>query len=1229
MDNLNFEDLHKAVKKLAPEKADAVLQKYESVYGELNSRLLEKTNSDLKQAKDYIDTSKDFLIRESANPKGVSSDRIELVESFTRELDLINTTFNLTTDRPGLEPQLEEKYVKNGFFLDEYGQLKRKGFDGTYEELKDGTLIYTRPDGIQAELKANGDFDNDWRLIEISFPQNLWNQGFHVSKQLLKRQGYDGVYELKKDGSLFYTWKNGGKSKLAPGADINSDWQALDDKAKQSVIELYKAKGLNPPKFDAPKVNAGFGEKHESSQLKELLNEFAAEEKQDMLAAITEQAELSENQRNRRQQVAMLKLALETIRTDINTEGRTWGEDLTQLFEFEGTTNARVHRINNMILHLDEVDEKIVKDPNITLNKLVESDVIDLLREYNLSEDSGALIDENGNIKDATTFVDLQTQYIDVISFLRNRKDYASAQKLIENTLLAPYFEQKRSEIAEVEKNRIVNIATSRIDQSINQYENQVQWRKMSPQDQQFWRNYLIETETTRRLNKVVSEMNNGLPFEVSGFEYRIMSMYKDMMGTGEWHNFSDSTWDSIVDEVVINVPLIMASGAAGLAARAALSAGARALIGAGRFGLAVARTAQGVEAVTATGNLGKMLYWGGRTGGLIAEGLLFETTFAGLQGKNLFEGGFANFPEWGKKILWTAATLGTVRITSEMGTKIVNPLITKYITKIPDSSVRAVIQKLLVVGNMEVASLLFVGALQHYEEFRDFEDWHLVDKLLHAYFSLGALKIAGKSIEIGAKKFVPEMKKASEVEFVDALRIVDGKLEVKHFGEAFAIIETLKNFGYEIVQSGEAITAIKNGKNIQLTGLKFSPDVLAKANEFCERKTRAENPEKIAADELQNLAVKSPELFEAIIQKIQNLDLTHKEIMGIFEAQRKAGIEVNKNTVFDLLLKSPDTLKLANSFNIRALIDRVSGFFEEGAIRQNVQKFLSSNLKPGSAMAGLMVLLYSPKAYAADFHIFGMGIGSFATLIPFIYIGVRAALRFGLKYSVAHKIDALLKKKTHGELISATNDALRYAASGKTGRLPESKQNRSGSPMEVDLSAAESRMRNINGNDLARELTKNTLMSNYIKTLLSWEQELSPEQAGEVRAYRVRVETAVIELRDYLQNNNKPAKNEVLNRIRSLERAVAGDRPQALPTPLKNNPVFWRWMIDLSSWIFMLEVIGIINLIPPYGKSDGDTPSAPTQYEETDKKNEEDRKENNGKDAIRKSKKLRKQNLD
>lgn len=487
---------------------------------------------------------------------------------------------------------------------------------------------------------------------------------------------------------------------------------------------------------------------------------FTHEQKLEMLTAAASadtQEKLTEAQTRRLAQVDILHRVLESVSGDIENS-RTWTEWGQQaLKETSETTAARKNNVENLLAHLDEVTEVIKRNPDATVDSEMGMDIKKILVSYKC-----AVCDVAGNLKDPSSFEDLQTQYLELLRFLRAEKNYEEAAKLVEETLLASQFEEKRNEISHELRGQAQAKAERKIAKMITD-EMRLNWQEggMTLSQITEYEAALVEEERDRALNKEIAGQNDGRPFSLGGKEGQIMEMYRDMMGTGTW-DMADTTWDFILEELVMNAPLIVLSGGVAFAARAGLSAGARLVMTGARF-------AKLVKYGRRTVGLGKMstraLYtaskYAGKGAGLLFEGAVFETVNQALHGKWI-----GNMPDWGKRILWSTATLGVFHWAG-VRSNVINAWITKNVTKVTEKSVAAVIQALAVKGNVEAAAMLLIGSAQHGVTQGDFDDYEIVDQIIHAYISVGSLKVAGSTLspilQAGAKTFVPNILSAGK----------------------------------------------------------------------------------------------------------------------------------------------------------------------------------------------------------------------------------------------------------------------------------------------------------------------------------------------------------------------------------------------------------------------------------------------------------------------------------
>ena len=117
-----------------------------------------------------------------------------------------------------------------------------------------------------------------------------------------------------------------------------------------------------------------------------------------------------------------------------------------------------------------------------------------------------------------------------------------------------------------------------------------------------------------------------------------------------------------IVQEVIVNAPLIIISGGIANVARGALSAGARALIASGKLSnyyqwrLKVLRQLKKVKRWQMQQGWKIFILERSRSG-LGVEGATFELAHTGLQGEWLF-----NSPDWAQRIVMSSVTLGALK---------------------------------------------------------------------------------------------------------------------------------------------------------------------------------------------------------------------------------------------------------------------------------------------------------------------------------------------------------------------------------------------------------------------------------------------------------------------------------------------------------------------------------------------------------------------------------------
>jgi hypothetical protein len=367
---------------------------------------------------------------------------------------------------------------------------------------------------------------------------------------------------------------------------------------------------------------------------------------------------------------------------------------------------------------------------------------------------------------------DLLPKYQQLVDFYRGARNY-SGVSAVTHAVLA---EELDAEIAKIPEHRNVELlaeAASKVDGRLNLAAQELE--EFIPEQRAILRDSLIE-ETVYQLQVEEAARTTFDPNTLSGVKREIWDSYNDSLDPkGEWLNIKDSNVEMIIDEMIINAPLIIASGGTASLVRAGVTGGARALIGRVAVAEAIAGGASfTTQQLAKEGSLAIARFTGENvlkrggvrvatgTAGLFVEGAAFETTHLGIQGEWI-----GNMPDWGQRILWTSATLGAFHGAGRVGeqafgktileegvAKISPTKLGEIVGKIENPAVQEVAKQLIVKGHLEAATMLSVGALQNgayggsTKEF--FENFG--DEMLHAYVAVGALKtghaLAGKLIE-------------------------------------------------------------------------------------------------------------------------------------------------------------------------------------------------------------------------------------------------------------------------------------------------------------------------------------------------------------------------------------------------------------------------------------------------------------------------------------------------
>jgi|GEM_PF-4555283 len=561
--------------------------------------------------------------------------------------------------------------------------------------------------------------------------------------------------------------RNLGEGAKSPRATVehptNERADTLVDEAEKTGGDLLDADARNTARLGGSERPPGFARLSETSDEEKLWNDLDATEKVALIgAALKEQAE---KPLTSHQQLALQKLAfLQTLAEELANTRMLVRPGL----QFEAGLSGKPYKLKEWLKG---------NQTDLTL-KIVGDDHFDLGSPDGIPADLRKVIEyySGFKIENLRTEADIYAGYDRMITELRSAKEYERAQALMEQ-ILSPELEAGRKQLGATWTHQIEAQADREV---FGLYvDNQNAWRAAFREQfkQEFlaWHNAAGDTgpppdASDARVEKAVMDYyeslrtlahEHALNKQVAGFvlgkavaipdsKKAIYDQYVDMLDPKhEWGNIADETWDTIIRETAINAPLIIASGSVAALARRGLSEVTMdwlAREGAERlpvlWGKQFAEKTLLSRAISGTARVGM---------GLLTEGAIFDATHRALTGAMV-----RDLPDWGRSILWSSLTLGvfhgTGKITERLFTKTIGGL--EYNTwlgekiggNITNKAVRETVRTLALKGHVEMATMLAIGAMQNaaYKGSLD-EFWNNIgSEILHAYISVGALKIAG-----------------------------------------------------------------------------------------------------------------------------------------------------------------------------------------------------------------------------------------------------------------------------------------------------------------------------------------------------------------------------------------------------------------------------------------------------------------------------------------------------
>lgn len=513
---------------------------------------------------------------------------------------------------------------------------------------------------------------------------------------------------------------------------------------------------LEPFTMDSREQPTGFGRLFEDNDFERVVGQYTLEQQMEMIADASESHELSEQQQLRLEQLDLMASALNTYLDLLEnpTRGTRFVFWLAKIFTGEDNfEKATMFLRDTLSQNVPEWSSTLMNDPSVSLESLMKRHV---------GGSGKSLFDAFASARtpilftDVTTREDLLVQHGQMALSLRQSTEYEAARLLMEDAL-EEEFAAGREKLNEEERRAAREEAVRTVSSQASKLNVEALWTEqgLSTSDQEEIIRRLVDAEQKRLMNAKVAEsfLEDGNFQRPEKLE--LWKQYKDMLDPqGEFFNLTDEHAHAALREVLINAGLIIVSGGVAsvgrMAATKGLSLAARALIGS-------ARLAQIERGLVASGRAGQsLLRVGGLTGkaaGLAFEGFLFEATHLGLQGEWLL-----SQEDWVQRTIMSAATLGAFKFAGGVGAR-ANATLTRYVTRVPDASLRAGVQHLLVAGHTEVAAMLMIGAVQKgYVSLSEGEkmEWDWTEELIHAYVAISALKINAGAISSAKKAFSP-----------------------------------------------------------------------------------------------------------------------------------------------------------------------------------------------------------------------------------------------------------------------------------------------------------------------------------------------------------------------------------------------------------------------------------------------------------------------------------------
>ena len=497
-------------------------------------------------------------------------------------------------------------------------------------------------------------------------------------------------------------------------------------------------------------------------------NQYTAEEKFEILKSALEESRSSDGTRLNLAQFEMIQNVLdetlqqiENPRSLVHRAARL-GADLR---DFIGMDRGAIHEAEQKMVR--EITQFMQHDaPVVQARVLAGEKFSDIVQDYPLIE--RATERYNLDFSGKVTQEQVLGQYADLIKYHREARSYDDVAAIGEQAL-AVEFNEAVEKLPPEKRAENKAKAEEEIAKKLEKYKDELQ--DLSGEQIEAYSESLIE-ERAHQLDLKDALKTEFNPDKLVGSKARIWQEYNDSLDPrGETTNIKDSSADFIMDELIINAPLILASGGTASLVRAGVGATARVAVGriaareAFRRGVSL-----GTRELAEAGGK-KLARFAGRStankiglrvgstaGGLLVEGAVFETAHLGLQGEWI-----GNMPDWGERCLWASAALGmfhgagsigerafTKTVMSDGAKTTLRTALGEQFGRISNPAVREAAKQLMVKGHLEASAMLTMGAVQNgaYEGNVDEFMNNIGEEIFHAYVTVGALKVSHAGVQ-------------------------------------------------------------------------------------------------------------------------------------------------------------------------------------------------------------------------------------------------------------------------------------------------------------------------------------------------------------------------------------------------------------------------------------------------------------------------------------------------